>query len=154
MAIVIDEFSGNTPPVSEVIRAIEADADRNVFLIYFNENAIQDKSQYGIKIGIVAHTLIPQGYPVVPFNRPAAKYIETSIAQVPSTLGGFVTDEIFGEDGDGVYTLDSPIDMRDRDGENSVYLRIFMEDERYTTYHNVEGNPVSVGNCAIELPSA
>lgn len=156
MGVVTDEFYGNgdVPPVSEVISAIEADADQNVFLIHFTERAIQDVRLHRIKIGIVAHTFIPQGYPLVPFNRPAAKYLETSTAQAPETLGGFVSSDLFGVDGDGIYTFNSPIELRQRNGENSVELRIFMEDEQYTTYHEIEGNPVSVAACSVELPPA
>ncbi len=154
MGIVIDEFVGNPAPVSDVISAIEADVERNIFIIHFTENAINDQRLHRARIGIVAHTFIPPGYPLVQFNRPAAKYLETSTANAPETVGDFIFDPKFGEEGDGVYIFDSPIVMRERNGENSVYLRIFMEDEQYTTYHEVEGNPVSVATCSVELPPA
>lgn len=153
MSIVIDDFysNGNIPPVSEVISAIEADVERNVFFIHFTENAIQDERLRRMKIGIVAFTFIPQGYPLVPFNRPAAKYIETTAAYAPETLWDFVSDGSFGEDGVGVYTFQSPIVMNNRGDENRIILRIFIDDDRYTTYHNIEGNLGSVGTCVIEL---
>ncbi|MBW7983436.1 hypothetical protein [Enterobacillus tribolii] len=95
--------------------------------IKLNEQYSRDSQVRQLKVGLIAQTSFPTGYPTVAFNRTGAQFHHFGSNYLPETVGDF--QDMIDQDnpgGDNTLSLPTPLDTGSPVTNRAVWLKVFI----------------------------